>query len=136
MKKLLLIPFFLLLSGCPQPNYVEVFNNTAGDIWILSATAKSTFITSGKTRRLTESQFLYHSMSEDRRFPAMIWISDEVRQWEYDLTAELLLKVRPRPDVVTRVQVQSGEEIVILDRGSKYSAYHMPAGLTLRGRRT
>jgi hypothetical protein len=36
---------------------------------------------------------------------------------------------------MTRVQVQSGEEIVILDRDSKYSAYHAPAGLTLRGRR-
>lgn len=135
MKRLLLIPVFLLLGACPQPNYVEVFNNTTGDIWILSATAKSTYIKSGKTQKITESQFLYHSMSEDRRFPAVIWISDKIRRWEYDLTSELLLKVRPRPDAMTRVQVQSGEEIVILDRGSKYSAYHVPPGLTLRGRR-
>jgi hypothetical protein len=34
------------------------------------------------------------------------------------------------------VQVQSGEEIVILDRDASYSAYHVPAGLKLRGRRS
>lgn len=136
MKKLsLLVPLFLVLAGCPKPLYVEVYNNTAGEIWIVIPDAKSTFLKSGEKKKLPQNRVLYHPDSDRQRFPAVIWISDEVRQWEYNLTPELLKKVWPRPDAMTRIQIQSGEEIVVLDSGSQYSAYQVPAGLTLRGRR-
>lgn len=72
MQRLFLLgPIFLILAGCPKPLYVEVFNNTAGEIWIVIPNAKSTFLKSGEKKKLPQNRVLHHSTENRQRFPAV-----------------------------------------------------------------
>lgn len=136
MKKLLIVPLILLLAACPAPRYVEVFNNTSDDIWIYTE-ARGTFIKAGAMKRLTENKLLHHSSSEDRLFPAFIWIQSRgQRTRQFSITPDVLPKIRPQQDVMSRVQIQPEGDIIFLDRDAPYSPYGSataPAGISIKG---
>jgi hypothetical protein len=133
---LLLIPLLLALMGCPPPRHVEVFNNTPDDVWIMTG-VRNTFIKAGGTKTLTENDFIHHSSSEDRRYPAFIWIQSRgQRTRQYSITREDLPRIRPRQDVMSRVQIQPEGSLIFLDRDSRYSAYgsaEEPPGISIKG---
>ena len=59
MKKLLLIPVLLALTGCPPPRYVEVYNNSGAALFIYGRSGMME-IDVGRSKDIPFPQFIHH----------------------------------------------------------------------------